>query len=295
MIRTIYSFEIITPCFCAGADQSRAEIRAASIRGQLRWWFRVLGGTFADECKVFGSVGKDESGSSSALLIRVADFQSGPPWSPPTIDQNSPQNYIWHFASVSGADKNSRNKTGPRWTREAVIPPKSTFKVHVIWKRSLSTAQRDLFDNALHAFCLLGTLGLRGTRGLGAFHCPQAPGINEQKQILEKAGITIRERFDAGPFLNMEQVMRDYSCWFRYDLRKNMKATKSSPLGSSQPRQSSAIRFRPFKISDQEFSWLAYEAPHRKVLSPNSTRPQPLLEQYKFTGRPPEPTETRRR
>ncbi|TAE90912.1 MAG: type III-B CRISPR module RAMP protein Cmr1 [Verrucomicrobia bacterium] len=44
MIISHYQLEIITPCFCAGADQGIAEIRAASIRGQLRWWFRVLGG-----------------------------------------------------------------------------------------------------------------------------------------------------------------------------------------------------------------------------------------------------------
>ena len=49
-----YTVELITPCFCAGADQTTAEIRAPSIRGELRWWFRVLGGTPEQERAVFG-------------------------------------------------------------------------------------------------------------------------------------------------------------------------------------------------------------------------------------------------
>lgn len=45
MIRFSRELELITPCFLGGAEpNARAEVRPASIRGQLRWWFRVLGG-----------------------------------------------------------------------------------------------------------------------------------------------------------------------------------------------------------------------------------------------------------
>ena len=40
-----FHLELITPCFCGGAEtERRAEIRAPSIRGQIRWWFRTMGG-----------------------------------------------------------------------------------------------------------------------------------------------------------------------------------------------------------------------------------------------------------
>ncbi|MBI2924889.1 MAG: type III-B CRISPR module RAMP protein Cmr1, partial [Verrucomicrobia bacterium] len=40
-----FHLELITPCFCGGATPDKqAEIRAPSIRGQLRWWLRTLGG-----------------------------------------------------------------------------------------------------------------------------------------------------------------------------------------------------------------------------------------------------------
>ncbi|MCL2104631.1 MAG: type III-B CRISPR module RAMP protein Cmr1 [Kiritimatiellaeota bacterium] len=45
MILYTNRLSFITPTFLAGANQNTPEIRASSIRGQLRWWFRVLGGT----------------------------------------------------------------------------------------------------------------------------------------------------------------------------------------------------------------------------------------------------------
>ena len=36
---------LLSPCFCAGANQNAPEIRVPSIRGQLRWWFRLLYGS----------------------------------------------------------------------------------------------------------------------------------------------------------------------------------------------------------------------------------------------------------
>ena len=98
MIRKIYDIEFITPCFCAGANSAEAEIRAASVRGQLRWWFRVLGGTAVEEATVFGSAAAEE-GRSSAIIISIQNFQKASPWSPPDLDPNKAENYVWHFAA----------------------------------------------------------------------------------------------------------------------------------------------------------------------------------------------------
>lgn len=39
------NLDVISPALCGGAvPREKAEIRAASLRGQLRWWFRLLGG-----------------------------------------------------------------------------------------------------------------------------------------------------------------------------------------------------------------------------------------------------------
>lgn len=81
MERTTLHLEIVTPCFLGGADQtSTAEWRAASVRGQLRWWFRaVAGGAFDGDLKrvrraeaaLFGS-------TKQASLLRVRTLGQPP-------------------------------------------------------------------------------------------------------------------------------------------------------------------------------------------------------------------------
>lgn len=74
-----FHLELITPCFCGGAEPDKqAEIRAPSIRGQLRWWFRTLGGFKSlapmsvrdQEAMIFGSTA-GEAGSAGKLMLRV--------------------------------------------------------------------------------------------------------------------------------------------------------------------------------------------------------------------------------
>jgi CRISPR type III-B/RAMP module RAMP protein Cmr1 len=74
-----FQFELLTPCFCGGAEPDKqAEIRAPSIRGQLRWWFRTLGGFKSlapmpvreQEAMIFGSTAGGD-GRASKLVVRV--------------------------------------------------------------------------------------------------------------------------------------------------------------------------------------------------------------------------------
>ena len=100
-MKTVFSAEIefITPAFLAGADQNVPEIRVPSIRGELRWWFRALGGTQSEEAELFGSVHMNVS--ASAVVLRVSDVapKFGPDISAP---QESDKGYLYYFAKVSG-------------------------------------------------------------------------------------------------------------------------------------------------------------------------------------------------
>ena len=98
MIHIEEKLTLITPCFCAGADPKVAELRAPSIRGQLRWWFRVLGGTPEKEKEVFGGV--HEGAKASKIVVRVKDES---PLQGKTEDlprQNAPLYYLFHFANA---------------------------------------------------------------------------------------------------------------------------------------------------------------------------------------------------
>ncbi len=71
------TLETITPLFLSGNDQNTVEFRAASIRGQLRYWYRALLGGLGIikpgrlhelESQVFG---KEDSGSRVLIRLRT--------------------------------------------------------------------------------------------------------------------------------------------------------------------------------------------------------------------------------
>lgn len=73
-----FTCRVITPMFLAGADGSTPELRAASIKGAMRFWWRALNGHLSlgdlrkQETEIFGGVGTgDEGGSRSSFSLRV--------------------------------------------------------------------------------------------------------------------------------------------------------------------------------------------------------------------------------
>lgn len=293
MTRQTYTLEIITPCFCAGAHADRAEIRVPAIRGQLRWWFRALGGSADDESRVFGRAAGD-IGSGSSLRLTLSNYQPGPPWTPPQVDPNSPQSYTWHYARESGkAPDSGRHVAGPRWQTKGAIPPRSTFQLHITYLRPLPAGLQQAFDRALQAFLCFGTLGLRATRGLGAFHCSEAYSKHQAViETLHEAGFRISHRRQPEHFPTWEAALRDWSAWLRYKLRKEWKAERFSALGGILPRrQTSAVRFRPLWLPAlRQFTWMALEAPHHRVLDPRQqVGARPMITPALLTGPAPTP------
>jgi len=285
-----FHLELITPCFCAGANQAVAEIRPASIRGQLRWWFRAFGGNAKDEALIFGSAAGD-SGCGSRVRITVSDLKPATQGSLPVFSPNDPQSYVWHYARVSGTTE--RGASGPRWRPQGALPVGTTFKMHVTWLRELPNL-KPVFNEALAAFLTFGTLGLRATRGLGAFHCNHPTDIQKVISSLEGRMFTIRMRTDPSEFGDYSSALKDWASWLRYKLRKDHKAERPSPLGGSggsDTRQASAVHFRPYRIGNNKIAWLAFEAPASRVLGTASSKnfPLPLLSNYCFSGPAPRP------
>jgi CRISPR type III-B/RAMP module RAMP protein Cmr1 len=166
MIRQTYQFEILTPCFCGGAEPlQQPEIRAASIRGQLRWWFRVLGGfkslAPADACRqekqVFGSAA-GESGHTGQLIVRVTDCSD--PSSEPKGEKDFPadQNYILFPLR--------KTKRGVFGDLDGKNQQYGTFRMEVLWKGKPSQAAD--IEALITVFANLGALGFRSRRAMGA-------------------------------------------------------------------------------------------------------------------------------
>jgi CRISPR-associated protein Cmr1 len=163
--------DLLTPCFCAGGEPLEAEIRPPSIRGQLRWWFRTLGGFRSlqgmplreQETLVFGSAGSNEQGNASRLVIRtVHTVLTGQPTTK-TYEKNSPEVGIQHPSGYVLFPL--RNKT-----RQAI--EKGSFTLTALWKGE-DRIWPDLCS-LLTVFLNLGALGFRSRRGFGAL-APKQP------------------------------------------------------------------------------------------------------------------------
>ncbi|MBK9138138.1 MAG: type III-B CRISPR module RAMP protein Cmr1 [Verrucomicrobia bacterium] len=183
-----FHLELITPCFCGGAEpEKQAEIRAPSIRGQLRWWFRTLGGfkslaarglsVRAQEALIFGSTAGEE-GQAGKLVVRV---KNGPAPSTTTRDDRE-------FHAEVGTDRGYlafplRSKRKRENGMERLVEYKGkaaydwedskgnklalpTFDLQLIWRGDL--ANWPDIEALVVVFGNLGALGFRSRRALGA-------------------------------------------------------------------------------------------------------------------------------
>jgi CRISPR type III-B/RAMP module RAMP protein Cmr1 len=75
-----FNCKILTPMFLAGADGRTPELRAASIKGAMRFWWRACNGHLGlddlrkQEQAIFGGVGPGDA-RRSGVVVRVREGQ----------------------------------------------------------------------------------------------------------------------------------------------------------------------------------------------------------------------------
>lgn len=156
-----------TPAFVGGADPNdSAEIRVSSIRGVLRFWYRLIVGpavaaglspehaAFA-EARLFGGTGRGEG--QGAVLLSVADAPTGTMhWSNRDLRRDRPGLAYLGFS----LDMPPNNRKA--------VPPGVGFQLQLVLPRGLDEPQRDLLAATLWAWVTLGGLGSRSRRGFGS-------------------------------------------------------------------------------------------------------------------------------
>lgn len=232
------TMEVLTPCLCAGADQSVAEIRAPSIRGELRWWFRVLGGDKKEEAEIFGSAA-GSSGAASNVVVRVSEHNSG---ANPKVALTSNQAF---FTSIE------------RSGTEAKVPAGSTFRLQLLKRRDFSSK---CFDLALECFSRVGSLGLRANRGCGALQIKDWRPSEDQarKWLLQLKQYHFNVYvFEQKPrYLDTLSLLEEQMKQFR--IKTDISEKDKDSLGyisekDDKLRQSSCLKYRPVKLSDNTY------------------------------------------
>lgn len=235
MNQKTYHLEFITPCFCAGADQSHAEIRASSIRGQLRWWFRALGGfkslseqmVSEQEKYVFGSIQPDKQCSSN-LVVR---------------NSLSTSNHVVSLDEITG--KNNFNGKG-----YILFPLRSQsrsciegdFMINTMWRGS--SGQNDEIHALFSIFCHLGSLGFRSRRGLGAVAGKQIElmELNKALSYFNKPESIIIKNLKESDVKGMESLER-LGIWLKSWRAHGRSQDHQNPKGRSDPPNNIGFKY----------------------------------------------------
>lgn len=238
--------EFITPAFLAGANQDKPEVRVPSIRGEVRWWFRVLGGTQEEESEVFGAV--HGGAKASAVVLRVSEVNEK--WGPEiTFPPMSDKGYVYYFAKVSG------NKEGIHRTAASHYYASGTsFILSAVLRSAVTPTSEARLRLALRAFLTFGSLGLRATRGCGALATAGDLSMDELRQLTDEMGkaLLIR-RIEDNVYTSGEKCQEALGGFLRAFRKDNqLSGKKRTALGfsSGKSRASSAMRLRPVRVKN---------------------------------------------
>lgn len=270
MITRLYHIEFLTPAFCAGADQTKAELRPSSLRGALRWWFRALGGSLQEEEFWFGSVRLNHIGASR-LTVRVQTQPAGGhvDWhksiQPREMDRSA---YLLGFF----CDRTRRLQSN------GAIPPGSKATVAVILHRPAS----ELINLTLQTFFSIGGFGFRATRTAGSLEATEhrltQDSWNTLTGKLETVGF--RTALLHAPHASWIKVVDAAGSLLKHRIRSKSdglgisagkNGTTPNALGSASPRQASVLHFRAVRI-DGLLRLALLEPPHNRILGQRALR-----------------------
>jgi CRISPR-associated protein Cmr1 len=229
---------IVTPVFCAGADQKGdAEIRPLSIRGALRWWYRALDPRFRErEGALFGATTGE--GSSSPVRVRVVPWLKG--------DKDCSQDLRPEMARQNGAAYLGYTLY-LGGNKRLAVPEKNEFELELTWQyrpsRFISSEGKDkpaknhpwrwvkgdgqeadqitrrAWAASLWLFGHLGGLGTRSRRGFGTIALLGWEGWPECQDLQPAHGAATPQDWKA----RFENGFRIIRSWFPFDDKAKLR------------------------------------------------------------------------
>jgi CRISPR type III-B/RAMP module RAMP protein Cmr1 len=286
--------EVVTPAFVAGADQRDVELRAASIKGLLRWWwraseghrFRDLDDLVQEEGRFFGSAAL----KMRSLLLVTAEREA--PESSATYeyrrrdkDGRETKAQALHYlgygpiriaskeeraAAEAGRDPallgpDRRPKRGAVYIRPALAPG-TRLTVNLSWRHgTLSDDQRNQLARALGGWVALGGVGCRSRKGMGSLDLVEVMGnaVREPHGFSEVLQEAIAEyRTDGAPL--PQQLPKWPQVRFRQVLHQtDPKTSWEEALGAL------ALEYRKLRprVRDRERRFICGEVNPRRASS----------------------------
>ncbi len=208
----IFTCEIITPMFLAGADAPTSELRfppelrPPSVKGLLRFWWRAMHGDMTiaalrqEEAVLFGSGG--EKARRSPVMI--------------TIDSHDA--FIQKNGDI-GIDQQKQPGIGYLFYSTMFVQQRDCFKPGSGFTISLSSYSLPSLEATVKAFaCLVffGGLGSRSRRGAGSIFVKGIGGnakelLNDVLKVFDTVGIDSVERLKEHVVTYIKPIMRSSS------------------------------------------------------------------------------------
>ena len=188
------TYRVVTPMFCSGANQTKAELRLPSFKGVLRFWWRALAWSRCkgdieevgkQEDKLFGSASTGQSCMSMRLEIKhePSEVSRG------SVLTVSAQNrhtvgegarYLGYGVMAAFASHKQGIRAG-ELSRPCLRPsPKTPFEFTVRLRGRCGAGQVDSLLDGLKAVGLLGSMGSKARKGYGslALHALHVDGMS---------------------------------------------------------------------------------------------------------------------
>lgn len=215
--KKVYVISTTTPIFSYGADRETPEIRATSIRGMVRWWFRALGKEDESKKIMGDAAGSKESGASASKVIFRVETKN-----------NIKAAYLLPHKNIG--------------SKKAIVSD-SLFYLHVIERFKLEDKDWELLQKVIETWLMLGTIGARSTRAGGCVYDSSLVFKNKDEWLLKARELLKGSKIEVHISSARKEPLGE--------LRKYCTDTvKNSCLGSANPRKESPLRFKIIKIGE---------------------------------------------
>lgn len=270
-----FTVEVVTPMFLGGADKNSAELRGASIKGAIRFWWRaVYGGTFnsinemyEEESKIFGS-----TKNKSTLVMRITQNKL----SNPSNEKISNGNFdICEYLAYGYRNRNDIKGHIDNGTFKIELScPKS------YWKE---------VEKSFKCLIIYGGLGSKSRNGYGSLRFKN--NTNIEMSLLKKGEIKVFTTFSQDSELYIDQ--NEYDTWQRAlseigEAYKNAKAELKSkslrreliakPFKNDKSRHAKPYFLHVNKLPNNKYKGQILFMPYN--YSPNNNFDEEILEQY---------------
>ena len=173
MEKLVVTLKTVTPLFLGGAEPNEsAELRAPSIKGAMRFWYRTMKGNLPidelnkKEAELFGGMGQGQGQSKVQIIVndRLKPKNGKLPEHKIDVSGKSFKINIIEYLGYGLYD--TRNHSLIR----QYIPDKEEFTIVIKWKTG--TTPQDICDikKTLLLLCAFGGLGSRNRNGFGCLN-----------------------------------------------------------------------------------------------------------------------------